>query len=224
MGARTIRRWIEEPLLDKAKIIERQDAVETLVDDLVFRDELREKLTEIYDLERLSSKLVYNNVNARDLIALKNSIAVLPDIIDLIGEQPAGALKTLLDQMDPLEDLHSLLEKKSVEEEPPISLREGGIIKSGYNEEVAELRDAVVNGKNWIMNIETRERERTKIKTLKIGFNKVFFGYYIDVTRANSHLVPEDYDRKQTLANSERYITPELKEIEAKVLGLKKRL
>ncbi len=222
MGARTIRKWIEEPLLDKARIEERQEAVETLVDDIVFRDELKEKLSEIYDLERLSSKLVYNNVNARDLIALKNSVAVLPGIITLLEEQPLGALKDLLDQIDPLEDLYELL-NKAVIEEPPISLREGGIIKSEYDEEVAELRDAVLNGKNWIMGIETRERERTSIKTLKIGFNKVF-GYYIDVTRANSHLVPDDYERKQTLANSERYITPELKEIEAKVLGAEEKI
>lgn len=222
MGARTIRRWIEEPLLNKDKIIERQDAVEALVEDIVFRDELKEKLRAIYDLERLSSKLVYNNINARDMIALKSSISVLPGIIDLLEDEPAGALKTLLDQIDPLSDLYELLDQ-AVMEEPPISLREGGIIKSGYNAEVAELRDAVVNGKNWIMNIETRERERTGIKTLKIGFNKVF-GYYIDVTRANSHLVPEDYERKQTLANSERYITPELKEIETKVLGAEEKI
>jgi len=222
MGARTIRRWIEEPLLDKSKIINRQDAVETLVDDIVFRDELREKLTEIYDLERLSSKIVYNNINARDMIALKNSLSVLPGIIELVEEQPAGALKSLLEQIDPLDDLYSLLDQ-AVMEEPPIGLREGGIIKSGYNPDVAELRDAVVNGKNWIMNIESRERERTTIKSLKIGFNKVF-GYYIDVTRANGHLVPDDYERKQTLANSERYITPELKEIEAKVLGAEEKI
>ena len=222
MGARTIRRWIEEPLLDKNNIIKRQDAVEALCDDIVFRDELKENLTAIYDLERLSSKLVYNNVNARDLIALKNSLAVLPNIIELLEEQPSGVLKDLLEQIDPLTDLHGLIES-SIEEEPPISLREGGIIKTDYDPEITELRDAILNGKNWIMNIETRERERTTIKTLKIGFNKVF-GYYIDVTRANGHLVPDDYERKQTLANSERYITPELKEIEEKVLGAEEKI
>ena len=131
-------------------------------------------------------------------------------------------LKELLGEIDPLEDVHALIDS-AVVEEPPISLREGNIIKSGYNADVAELRDAVLNGKNWIVNIESRERERTSIKSLKIGFNKVF-GYYIDVTRANSHLVPEDYERKQTLANSERYITPELKEIEEKVLGAEEKI
>ncbi len=222
MGARTLKKWIEEPLLSKDKIEKRQVAVEALVDDLVMRDELREKLKEIYDLERLSSKLVYNNVNARDLIALKNSLSVLPHIIELVNEQPVGMLKELLGEIDPLEDVHTLIDS-AVVEEPPISLREGNIIKSGYNADVAELRDAVLNGKNWIVNIESRERERTSIKSLKIGFNKVF-GYYIDVTRANSHLVPEDYERKQTLANSERYITPELKEIEEKVLGAEEKI
>jgi DNA mismatch repair protein MutS len=222
MGARTLKKWIEEPILNKGRIEDRQQAVETLVDDIVMRDELREKLSEIYDLERLSSKLVYNNVNARDMIALKNSLNVLPDIIELLEEQPVGMLENLLDQIDPLSDVHTLIDE-AVMEEPPISLREGNIIKSGYNADVAELRDAVVNGKNWIMGIEQRERERTSIKSLKIGFNKVF-GYYIDVTRANSHLVPDDYEGKQTLANSERYITPELKEIEEKVLGSEEKI
>jgi DNA mismatch repair protein MutS len=161
--------------------------------------------------------LVFGNINCRDLIALKNSIGMLPYIKDSLSDLRAGIFSYVAEKFDSLEDVYNLIDV-SIIDDPPITIKEGGIIKSGYSDEVAELRDALENGKKWILDIENREREATGIKSLKIGFNKVF-GYYIDVTRANSSLVPDSYIRKQTLANSERYITPELKELEEKVLG-----
>lgn len=217
MGSRTMKKWIEQPLLSIEGIKKRQDALEQLVDSSQKRDELRSYLKEIYDLERLSSKLVFGNVNCRDLIALKKSLGVLPYIKGLLEQMPVGLFADILEGFDTLEDTFALIDEALLDE-PPFSVREGGMFRSNFNEDLAELRYAVTNGKDWILGIEQRERERTGIKTLKIGFNKVF-GYYLDVTRANSDLVPEDYIRKQTLANSERYITPELKEIEEKILG-----
>lgn len=217
MGSRTMKKWIEQPLLSIDDIKKRQDAVEQLVGSSQKRDELRNYLKEIYDLERLSSKLVFGNVNCRDLIALRKSLGVLPYIKSLLKQIPHGLFKDILDQYDTLEDTFNLIDR-AILDEPPFSVREGGMFKESFDEDLKELRYAVNNGKDWILGIEQRERERTGIKTLKIGFNKVF-GYYLDVTRANSNLVPEDYIRKQTLANSERYITPELKEIEEKILG-----
>ncbi|MBN2899311.1 MAG: DNA mismatch repair protein MutS [Clostridia bacterium] len=217
MGSRTMKRWIEQPLLNIEQISKRQDAVEALYGSSQKRDELRSYLKEIYDLERLSSKLVFGNVNCRDLIALRKSLGVLPYIKSLLETMPTGLFADILSSYDTLETTYNLIDTAIVEE-PPFSVREGGMFKASYNEDLAELRYAVTNGKDWILDIEQREKERTGIKTLKIGFNKVF-GYYLDVTRANSELVPDDYIRKQTLANSERYITQELKEIEEKVLG-----
>jgi DNA mismatch repair protein MutS len=217
MGSRTMKKWIEQPLLSIEEIGKRQDAVESLYNSSQKRDELRSYLKEIYDLERLSSKLVFGNINCRDLVALRKSLGVLPYIKGLLETVPVGVFKDILDSYDTLDDVFNLIDA-AIMDEPPFSVREGGMFKSDYNEELKELRYAVTNGKDWILGIEQRERERTGIKTLKIGFNKVF-GYYLDVTRANSSLVPEDYIRKQTLANSERYITPELKEIEEKILG-----
>lgn len=217
MGSRTMKKWIEQPLLNIADIQNRQDAVDALYDASQKRDELRAYLKEVYDLERLSSKLVFGNVNCRDLIALRKSLGVLPYVKSLLETVPVGLFKEILEKYDTLEATYNLIDMAIVDE-PPFSIREGGMFKSDYNEVLKDLRYAVTNGKDWILGIEQRERERTGIKTLKIGFNKVF-GYYLDVTRANSSLVPEDYIRKQTLANSERYITPELKEIEEKILG-----
>jgi DNA mismatch repair protein MutS len=217
MGGRRLKKWIEQPLLDIEKIRQRHMAVETLYDNLFLREELKDALRNVYDLERLSSKLVYGNANARDLVALKSSILLIPDIKSLISGMETGMLNTLNSEIDLLEDIYELI-NTSVAEEPSIGIKDGGIIKNGFNADLDELRDIVKNGKQWLLNIETRERERTGIKTLKIGFNKVF-GYYIDVTRANSHLVPEEYIRKQTLSNSERYITPELKDLEDKILS-----
>lgn len=217
MGARMLKKWIEEPLLDRHEIEKRLNSVKVLYDDVMLKDELMDLLDEVYDLERLGAKLVYGNVNCRDLNALKSSLAVIPKVKALLAGNQQGALSNIIDQLDTLEDVTALI-ARSITDEPPLTIKDGGIIRTEHNAELAELRDAVSNGKQWILDIETRERERTGIKTLKIGFNKVF-GYYLDVTRANSALVPEDYIRKQTLANSERYITPELKEIETKVLG-----
>lgn len=222
MGRRELLTLLEEPLLSVNKINSRLSSVEILVNDLFLRDELRNLLGEMYDLERLSSKLVFGNANARDLLSLKKSISVLPIIKNLLRDFKNSELSSINLNIDALEDMFSLIER-SIKEEPPITIKEGGLIKSDYNEEIKELREAIDNGSKWIIDIEKREKEKTGIKTLKIGFNKVF-GYYIDVTRANSSLVPTSYIRKQTLANSERYITEELKEIEVKVLGAKEKI
>ncbi|MGB3368625.1 MAG: DNA mismatch repair protein MutS [Acidaminobacteraceae bacterium] len=217
MGTRELKRMIEQPLLNVNLINKRLNAVESMYDDLFLRDEIRTLLSDVYDLERLSTKLVYGNVNARDLLALKSSLTTLPIIRNLLRDFDTGLLCSIRDQIDPLEDICENI-SNSINEDPPISIKDGNIINDGYSSELDELRSAVKNGKTWIYDIEQREKDVTGIRTLKIGFNKVF-GYYIEVTRANSAMVPESYIRKQTLANAERYITPELKEIEEKVLG-----
>ena len=222
MGKRELKNLLESPLLSVNKIKRRLDSVEILLEDLFLREELKSLLNRIYDLERLSSKLVYGNVNARDLLALKNSLEVIPMIKNLLSDFKDSELESINLSIDLLDDIFKLI-NDSILEEVPVTIKEGNIIKSTYNDEIYELREAIENGSKWILEIEKRERTRTGIKTLKIGFNKVF-GYYIDVTRANSNLVPEDYIRKQTLANSERYITPELKEIESKILGAKEKI
>ena len=217
MGSRMLKSWIEEPLLDVEKIEDRLLAVESLVSNTQKRDEIKNYLSSIYDLERLSSKLVFGNVNCRDLVALKNSIGMLPYIRDSLSDISIGIFSYIREKFDSLDDVYKLIDE-SIIDDPPITIKDGGMIKTTYSKDVAELRDALENGKKWILDVENRERDATGIKSLKIGFNKVF-GYYIDVTRANSSLVPDSYIRKQTLANSERYITPELKELEEKVLG-----
>lgn len=222
MGARELRHWIKEPLLNVELIEKRQSAVENLYEDFLLREELKESLKGIYDLERLSSKLVYNNINPRDLIALSNSLSKLPHIKNTLSNSSSEYLKELNSKIDQLEDVNRII-NTSIMEEPPILIREGGIIKDGYNDDLDELRDIVRNGKSWILNIEKEERESTGIKNLKISFNKVF-GYYIEVTKSNIKLVPDSYIRKQTLANSERYIMPKLKEMESKVLGAEEKI
>ncbi len=222
MGARRLRKWMNAPLLDKIKIESRHDAIEELYNDPVFLSDIRKALDAIYDLERLTAKIVYKNVNARDLIALKTSIENLPYIQGLLAEHSFGMLKQLYNNIDILDDVYELIDK-AILDEPPTGLKEGNLFKSSYHEDIAIYRDAMDNGTNWIMKMQNTERERTGIKSLKIGFNKVF-GYYIEVTRVNSELVPEYYERKQTLANTERYITPELKELENTVLGAKEKL
>ncbi|WP_432664905.1 DNA mismatch repair protein MutS [Wukongibacter baidiensis] len=222
MGTRTLKQWIEEPLIDIQKINDRLDSVELLYDDLLLRDELRELLKKMYDLERLSSKIVYGNVNARDMIALKSSIQVIPLIKDKLSKKLKGELENIYDEIDELKDIFTLIDE-AIEEDPPFSIKEGGIIKTTFNDELAELRSAMTDGKKWLMNLESRERESTGIKSLKVGFNKVF-GYYIEVTKSNIKNVPDTYNRKQTLANAERYIMPELKEIEDKILGAEEKI
>lgn len=222
MGARTLKQWIEEPLINIKRINDRLNSVELLYDDLLLRDELRELLKQMYDLERLSSKIVYGTVNARDMIALKNSVQVIPVIKDKLKGKVKGELVNIFEEIDELKDIFTLIDE-AIKEEPPLSLKEGGIIKSTFNEELSELRSAITDGKKWLMDIESRERKNTGIKSLKVGFNKVF-GYYIEVTKSNIKNVPDTYIRKQTLANSERYIMPELKEIEDKILGAEEKI
>ncbi|MCK8058831.1 MULTISPECIES: DNA mismatch repair protein MutS [unclassified Fusibacter] len=222
MGARLLKQWIEEPLLDIAKIVKRQDIVKYLYDELLVRADLRHYLDEIYDLERLMTKVVFGSVNARDMLALKSSLAVLPDIKYLISDEASEAMSEITQGFDVLEDVHGMLDH-AICDEPPFSLREGGIFKDGYHETLDELRDAIRNGKQWLLEVEERERERTGIKNLKIGFNKVF-GYFIEISKGQVKNAPEDYIRKQTLANAERYIMPELKTIEDKILGAEERI
>jgi DNA mismatch repair protein MutS len=217
MGARRLKAWVEEPLLDPEAITKRLNTVEVLVDDLLLRSDLRTHLKQIYDLERLTSKLVYGSINPRDLIALKQSIFVLPEIKACIETLEEGAFSTINADIDALYDIYQMIDETIVDE-PPMSVKDGGVIKTEKHPELATLRDAVGNGKGWILGIEQNERERTGIKTLKIGFNKVF-GYYIEISKGSVKNAPEEYIRKQTLANAERYITPELKQLEETVLG-----
>ncbi len=222
MGARTLRSWIEQPLIDKDLIILRQNAGEELNMNYISREELGEYLTPIYDLERLMGRISYKTANARDLLAFRNSIAMLPPIKTLLKEFTSEALKELDEAIDPLEDIFTLIDSAIVED-PPVSLREGGLIREGYNEDADELRRAGTEGKDWIARMESDEREKTGIKNLRIKYNKVF-GYYIEVTNSFKDLVPDTYIRKQTLTNAERYTTPELKELEDVILGAQDRL
>jgi len=222
MGGRLIRNWIEQPLLDAEKIESRLTAVEELVNTTLFRYDLKSELKHIYDLERLAGKISFGSANARDLVALKKSLGYLPALKALL----AGAKSDLLQKtglaIDPLPEVRDLI-NIAIEDDPPISVRDGGIIKKGYNSEVDRLRQAGREAKTMLAGLEERERARSGIKSLKVGFNKVF-GYYIEVTRSNLPQVPAEYQRKQTLANAERYITPELKEYEDLLLGAKERL
>ncbi|MCX7922936.1 MAG: DNA mismatch repair protein MutS [Clostridia bacterium] len=222
MGSRTIRKWIEQPLINLSDIQERLEAVGEFKDKFMVRVELRELLKRVYDIERLMSKVVLGSVNCRELVSLKNSIGQIPYIKELLKDCDAGLNAKNYRQLDSLEDIYRIIES-SIMDEPPVSVKEGGIIKTGYNEEVDRLRSATVDGKNWIAALESSEREKTGIKNLKVGFNKVF-GYYLEVTKSYFSQVPETYIRKQTLANCERYITQELKEIEDTVLGAEEKL
>ncbi|WP_129597133.1 DNA mismatch repair protein MutS [Anaerophilus nitritogenes] len=217
MGARMLRKWIEEPLKEVSAICARLDGVDSLKDNLIIREELKEALKNVYDLERLVVRISYGNANARDLINLKSSLGALPKIKNILKDIDASLLKKLMDQMHLVEEVRELIDM-SIMEEPSLALKEGGIIKDGYDKELDELRDIVRNSKQWIANLENDQKNSTGIKSLKVGFNKVF-GYYLEVTKSNLHLVPDYFIRKQTLANAERYITPELKEVESKVLG-----
>ncbi|MGM0379153.1 MAG: DNA mismatch repair protein MutS [Bacillota bacterium] len=217
MGGRRLKKWIEQPLLDLDKINNRLETVEYFTNNLLLKEDLKEQLKSIYDLERLSSKLVYGSVNARDLNSLKNSLYVLPDIKALIQDIDKNNLININKDIDLLEDVYTLIDD-AIKEEPQIGLKDGGIIKPGFNDDLYELIDIINNGKDWIIQKEKEEKEKTGIGSLKIGFNKVF-GYYIEVTKTNIDLVPDHYTRKQTLSKSERYITPELKEIENKILN-----
>ncbi len=222
MGARTLRSYIEQPLLNKADMEARLDAVEELSKDSVSRDEIREYLNPIYDLERLLSKVTYKTANPRDLIAFRNSLEMLPHIKTVLKGFQKELLTGIHEDMESLEDIYALIDA-AIEEEPPLLVREGGIIKDGFNADIDMLRNAKRDGKQWLAQLEEEDRERTGIKNLKIKYNKVF-GYYFEVTNSFQHLVPEDYIRKQTLANAERYTTPKLKEMEDTILNAEDKL
>ena len=222
MGARLLRSYVEQPLIEKDAIESRLDAIEDLNKNMISREEIREYLNPIYDLERLISKISYKTANPRDLLSFRNSLEMLPAIKQVLSEFSSTLLKDVCDRIDELSDIYQLL-SASIIEEPPISLRDGGIIKEGFHPEIDELRNAKSDGKSWLAKLEADEREKTGIKNLKIKYNKVF-GYYLEVTNSYKDLVPDYYLRKQTLSNAERYITPELKELEDKILGAEDRL
>ena len=222
MGARTLRKYVEQPLIDKESIVKRLDAVAELKDNAICREEIREYLNPVYDLERLVGKITYQSANPRDLIAFQSSLSMLPSVKCILKDMESDLLKEIYEELDPLEELCDLV-GRAIQEEPPLAMKEGGIIKDGYNEEVDRLRKAKSEGKNWLADLETKEREKTGIKNLRIRYNKVF-GYYLEVTNSFKDLVLDYYTRKQTLANAERYIIPELKELEDTILGAEDKL
>ena len=222
MGARLLRTYIEQPLIHKDDIIARQNAIEELNMNYISREEICEYLNPIYDLERLIGRISYKTANPRDLISFKNSLEMLPYIKDLMGEFTTPLLKGLWEELDPLEDVHDLV-SRAIVDDPPVSLRDGGIIKEGYHEETDKLRHAKTEGKTWLAQLESRERDKTGIKNLKVKYNKVF-GYYFEVTNSFKGMVPDYFVRKQTLANAERYTTDELKELEDMILGAEDKL
>lgn len=222
MGGRLLKKWILQPLLDVQQINDRLDAVEEFVKNIFLRKDLRQAISGIYDLQRIISRLNLNRINPKDLIGLKESLKLLPKIKKVLEEAKSKLLVVLHSSLDTFPEVVDLIERAIVPD-PPATLQEGGIIRDGFNEQLDELRKIIREGKKWILDLERRERTRTGIKSLKIGYNKVF-GYYIEVTKANLDKVPSDYIRKQTLTNAERFITPELKEFEEKVLSAEERV
>ncbi|TXK85348.1 DNA mismatch repair protein MutS, partial [Paenibacillus sp. N3.4] len=217
MGARMLRRWIEKPLMSVTRIEERLEAVNLLYNQLIVREDVKQALKEVYDLERLVARISYGNANARDMLALKHSLQQVPLLQEVCHASGSETLRNLVKGMDTCEDVRSWI-ASAIEDEPPVSIRDGGMIREGYQPYLDQLREASKNGKQWIAELERQEREATGIKSLKIGYNKVF-GYFIEVTKANMSALQEGrYERKQTLANAERYVTPELKEKEALIL------
>ena len=222
MGGRLLRRWINNPLLEPEQICKRLDAVAELKDDIILRGDITDSLKKVYDIERLAGKIAYGSANARDLVSLKNSAKQLPEIKEILSRAKAPLLTELQSELEVLKDIYRLIDK-TIAEEPPIGLKEGGLIKKGYDKEIDQLKSATTDGKKWIVQLEVREREQTGIKGLKVGFNKVF-GYYIEVTKSNLSLVPDRYIRKQTLTGGERYITEELKNLENQILGAEEKV
>src|SRR5699024_308238 len=217
MGSRALKQWIERPLLNKNEIENRFDIVEGFLNSFLDRDAIRESLKSVYDIERLAGRVAFGNVNARDLIQLKTSLTKLPEIKTILTNMGNEKIANLAQNLTFPKQLVTLLEE-SIVDDPPISIKEGSIIKTGYNSQLDNYRDASQNGKKWIANLEQKEKETTGIRSLKIGYNRIF-GYYIEVTKPNLHLLPEGrYERKQTLTNAERFITPELKEKEQLIL------
>ena len=222
MGARLLRNMIEQPLLIKDDIVARQKAITEFINNYVDCAELREYLNPVYDLERLVGRISTKSASPRDLIAFKGSIAMLPPIKKLLASFKSSLIKSIYEELDVLEDICSLIEA-SIVDEPPIAIKDGGLIKEGYNEEIDRLRHAKTDGKQWLLNLEASEKERTGIKNLKIKYNKVF-GYYFEVTNSFKDMVPDDYIRKQTLTNAERFTTPKLKELEEVILSAEDKL
>lgn len=222
MGARMLRSFIEQPLIEEEAINQRLDAVEEINRQEMDREEIREYLGPVYDLERLISRVSYQSANPRDLIAFKTSIGMIPPIRRLLGQFQSEELKKVYEDMDELQDLYQVLDKAIVED-PPLAMKEGGIIKDGYDRQIDDYRQAKTKGKTWLAELEAEEKEKTGIKNLKIKYNKVF-GYYLEVTNSFKDMVPDYYTRKQTLTNAERYITPRLKELEDMILGAEDKL
>ncbi len=222
MGGRLLRSWLLNPLLNPEEILERQDAVHVLMSDAGRLSKFQVHLKGIYDIERLASRIGSGTANARDLLALKNSLKILPELKILLEEYDSKTVGSLHKQIDTFSDIRDLIEK-AIAEDPPFTLKDGGLVRKGFNAEVDELREISSSGKDFIANLQAKERERTGISSLKVGYNKIF-GYYIEITKANLSQVPDDYIRKQTLVNGERFITPELKEYESKILGAEERL
>lgn len=222
MGGRLLRRWLNDPLIDECHINRRLESVKELKEDIMLRGDIVDSLKKVYDIERLASKISYGSANGRDLISLKNSTAQLPGIKTILSKAKSQMLKDLYGELDELQDIYAIIDKAIVDE-PPISVKEGGLIKLGYDEEIDRLKTATTDGKNWVLKLEAEEREKTGIKGLKVGFNKVF-GYFIEVTKSNLSQVPDSYIRKQTLANCERYITEDLKRLENEILGAEEKV
>ncbi len=222
MGGRHLRRWLNDPLIDTLEINRRLESVKELKENVMLRGDVIDNLKKVYDIERLAGKMAYGNANARDMITLKNSLARLPEVKSVLQTSESPMLKDIYDNLDELQDIYELIEK-SIVDDPPMTVKDGGIIKLGYDEEVDKLKTATTEGKNWIIQLEAEEREKTGIKNLKVGFNKVF-GYFIEVTKSNLDQVPERYVRKQTLTNAERYITEELKNLENQILGAEEKV
>lgn len=222
MGGRALRRWLNDPLVDVFEINKRLEAVKELKENIILRGDVQDSLKRVYDMERLSGRIAYGNATGRDMISLKNSCKQLPEVKKVLSNCKSTLLKELYENLDELIDIYELIEEAIVDE-PPMSIKEGGLIKLGYNEEIDKLKQASTQGKTWLMELEVKERETTGIKGLKVGFNRVF-GYYIEVTKSNMNLVPDRYIRKQTLTNGERYITEELKSLENQILGAEERV
>ncbi len=222
MGGRLLRRWLNDPLIDVNEINRRLGAVEELKNDIMLRGEVIDNLKKVYDIERLAGKMAYGNGTPRDMITLKNSLSKLPEIRKVLENVKSEYLKDIYQNIDELQDMHELIEK-SIVDDPPMSTKDGGYIKLGYNEDIDTLKHATTDGKSWLMKLEADEKEKTGIKSLKIGFNKVF-GYYIEVTNLYKNMVPDTYIRKQTLTNGERYITEELKNMENQILGAEEKV
>lgn len=222
MGGRLLRRWLNDPLVDVDEINRRLNAVKELKDDIILRGEVIENLKKVYDIERLAGKMAYGNANARDMVTLKNSLFKLPEVKQILKNCKSDLLKELYEKLDELQDIYQLIEK-SIVEDPPMTIKDGGIIKLGYDEEIDKLKTAQTEGKTWLVQLEAEEKEKTGIKNLKIGFNKVF-GYFIEVTKSYLDQVPDRFIRKQTLTNAERYITEDLKNLENQILGAEEKV